>query len=140
MECKEFTIAENRPLTEKVHFLRLAGDTAAITRPGQFVSLSLPGFFLRRPFSVCDRDADSFSLLVERVGDGTALLHTLPAGTKVSVLTGLGNGFTVELAGDQPVLIGGGRRQTCFFKKNSALWASARCSSPRTAAPAGRVS
>ena len=68
MECKEFTIAENRPLTEKVHFLRLAGDTAAITRPGQFVSLSLPGFFLRRPFSVCDRDAGSFSLLVERVG------------------------------------------------------------------------
>ena len=84
MECKEFTIAENRPLTEKVHFLRLAGDTAAITRPGQFVSLSLPGFFLRRPFSVCDRDDDGFSLLVERVGDGTALLHALPAGTTLS--------------------------------------------------------
>ena len=115
MECKEFTIAENRPLTEKVHFLRLAGDTAAITRPGQFVSLSLPGFFLRRPFSVCDRDADSFSLLVERVGDGTALLHTLPAGTKVSVLTGLGNGFTVERSGDQPVLIGGGTGLSPLF-------------------------
>ncbi len=115
MECKEFTIAENRPLTEKVHYLRLAGDTAAITRPGQFVSLSLPGFFLRRPFSVCDRDADSFSLLVERVGDGTAFLHTLPAGTKVSVLTGLGNGFTVERSGDQPVLIGGGTGLSPLF-------------------------
>ncbi len=115
MDCKEFTIAENRPLTEKVHYLRLAGDTAAITRPGQFVSLSLPGFFLRRPFSVCDRDADSFSLLVERVGDGTALLHTLPAGTKVSVLTGLGNGFTFERCGDQPVLIGGGTGLSPLF-------------------------
>ena len=115
MDCKEFTIAENRPLTEKVHYLRLAGDTAAITMPGQFVSLSLPGFFLRRPFSVCDRDAGSFSLLVERVGDGTALLHTLPAGTNISVLTGLGNGFTVERSGDQPVLIGGGTGLSPLF-------------------------
>ena len=115
MECIEFTIEENRPLTRKVTLLRLAGNTAAITRPGQFVSLSLPGFFLRRPFSVCDRDDHGITLLVERVGEGTSLLHTLPAGTALSVLTGLGNGFTGGVAGDSPLLIGGGTGLSPLF-------------------------
>ena len=39
-----------------IYRLRLAGDTSAITAPGQFVNLKLSGFFLRRPISVCDWD------------------------------------------------------------------------------------
>ena len=115
MECKEFIITENRALTQRVNLLRMAGDTAGIDRPGQFVSLSLPGFFLRRPFSVCDRDGNGLTLLVERVGDGTSLLHALPAGTSLSVLTGLGNGFTAGLSGDKPLLIGGGTGLSPLF-------------------------
>ena len=72
-----FVIEENQPLTEKVHRLRLSGDTGTIAAPGQFVQLSLPGFFLRRPFSVSDWGEGWLSLLVERVGDGTACLHGL---------------------------------------------------------------
>ena len=48
------TIAENTKLAEGIYRLRLAGDTSAITAPGQFVNLKLSGFFLRRPISVCD--------------------------------------------------------------------------------------
>ena len=48
------TIAENIKLAEGIYRLRLAGDTSAITAPGQFVNLKLAGLFLRRPISVCD--------------------------------------------------------------------------------------
>ena len=103
-----FTILENAPLTEQVSRLRLGGDASGITAPGQFVDLRLPGLFLRRPFSVCDWEEDSLTLLYEAVGKGTELLRSLPAGTELDVLTGLGNGFTLDGAGDAPLLIGGG--------------------------------
>ena len=49
-----FTIIENEQLTDSVWQMRLAGDTSAITAPGQFVNILLEGKFLRRPISVCD--------------------------------------------------------------------------------------
>ncbi len=115
MKDEAFRIEENRKLTEKVNYIRLKGNTAAITRPGQFVSLSLPGLFLRRPFSVCDRDEDGIALLIERAGEGTSKLQTLRPGAELSVLTGLGNGFTGELSGENPLLIGGGTGLSPLF-------------------------
>ena len=53
MQQKVFTIAENAPVARETYRLRLAGDTAAITAPGQFVDIRLAGRFLRRPVSVC---------------------------------------------------------------------------------------
>ncbi len=103
-----FTISENIPLTERFSLLHLRGDCSAIRTPGQFVELALPGLFLRRPFSVCDWDAGSLSLLYEQVGRGTALLRSLPVGTELDLLTGLGKGFRLSRAGERPLLIGGG--------------------------------
>ena len=59
----EFCLLENVPLTSAVWRMRLGGDTSGITRPGQFVQLKLPGFYLRRPISVCDWDGDSLTLV-----------------------------------------------------------------------------
>ena len=103
-----FTIRENAPLTGRVSLLRLAADCSGITAPGQFADVQLPGLFLRRPFSVCDWEEGSLTLLYEAVGKGTELLRSLPVGTELDVLTGLGNGFTLDDAGDSPLLIGGG--------------------------------
>ena len=103
-----FTVAENTPLTGKVSRLVLIGDASAIERPGQFVQLRLDGLYLRRPFSVCDRDADSFTVLFETVGKGTNQLRNVEAGAELDVLTGLGNGFDLSACGDTPLLIGGG--------------------------------
>ena len=108
MKDTVFTLDENRSLTERVHFLRFAGCTSAITAPGQFVSVELPGKFLRRPFSVCDWDEEGFSVIVDRVGEGTAQLQALPCGAELSVLIGLGNGFHLELQNEAPLLVGGG--------------------------------
>ncbi len=103
-----FELAENTVLTGKVSSLRLTGDVSAIEIPGQFVQIQLDGLFLRRPFSVCDRDDNSFTVLYETAGTGTELLRTLPTGTELDVLTGLGNGFDLYRCGDTPLLIGGG--------------------------------
>ena len=103
-----FTVAENKPLTGKVSRLVLKGDVSAIERPGQFVQLRLDGLFLRRPFSVCDRDSGSFTVLFETAGKGTEKLRDVRPGEAIDALTGLGNGFDLNACGDAPLLIGGG--------------------------------
>ncbi len=103
-----FELIENTALTKKVSRLRLKGDVSAITIPGQFVQIQISGLFLRRPFSVCDRDANSFTVLYESVGAGTELLRSMTSGSKLDILTGLGNGFDICRSGDTPLLIGGG--------------------------------
>ena len=103
-----FTVTGNSPLNARYARLALSGDTSGISAPGQFVELSLPGFFLRRPFSVCDWDSSSLTLVYESVGKGTRALRELPAGTRLDLLTGLGKGFDLSRAGAEPLLIGGG--------------------------------
>ena len=90
-----FTITENRPLAPQVYALRLCGDTSAITAPGQFLELQLPGFFLRRPLSVCDWDDAGVTILYKVVGKGTDWLSQCRPGQTLGALTGLGNGFDV---------------------------------------------
>ena len=51
-----YTIESNRALNGSFYEMRLMGDTASITAPGQFVNIKLDGFFLRRPISLCDWD------------------------------------------------------------------------------------
>ena len=97
-----------RQLTEDTYELVLSGDTSAITAPGQFVNIELPGKFLRRPISICNWTGDALMLLVKVVGDGTRELVRCVPGTELDVLSGLGNGFDMTLAGEHPVLAGGG--------------------------------
>ena len=88
--------------------MRLAGDTRAITAPGQFVNIRLEGKFLRRPISVCDWEDGKLTLVYKVVGRGTEQLRRMRPGETLSVLTGLGNGFDVSKSGETPLLIGGG--------------------------------
>ena len=103
-----FEILSNEALTRDVYRMVLSGDTSAITAPGQFVEIALPGKFLRRPISVCDWAENSLTLIYKVVGHGTEQMAALPAGTRLDVLTGLGNGYNTTLSGENPVLVGGG--------------------------------
>ena len=91
-----FAIKQNTPLTSCVYRMTLQGDTSAITAPGQFVQVQVPGFYLRRPISVCDWD------------NGTDAMCRMIPGTELDLLTGLGNGFDITRCGERPLLIGGG--------------------------------
>ena len=103
-----FEIRSNEALTREVYRMVLTGDTSAITAPGQFVEIALPGKFLRRPISVCDWTENTLTLIYKVVGQGTEQMASLPGGTKLDILTGLGNGYDLTKSGDNPVLVGGG--------------------------------
>ena len=103
-----FEIRSNEALTREVYRMVLSGDTSAITAPGQFVEIALPGKFLRRPISVCDWTENTLTLIYKVVGQGTEQMASLPALTKLDILTGLGNGYDLTRSGDNPVLVGGG--------------------------------
>ena len=103
-----YTIVENAPIASGVFRLRLTGDTSAITAPGQFLELKLPGFFLRRPISVCNWEENTVTLLYKVVGGGTDWLSRCTAGQTLDTLSGLGNGFDVAACEKTTLLCGGG--------------------------------
>lgn len=108
MKQVTYTILVNAPLTASVYRMVLQGDTSSITAPGQFVNLQLDGLYLRRPISVCDVAGDKLTLIYKVVGRGTKQLSHMVPGDQLDALSGLGNGYDLTMAGDRPVLIGGG--------------------------------
>jgi dihydroorotate dehydrogenase electron transfer subunit len=103
-----FTIKSQKKIAEDVMLAVLSGDTSDIKASGQFVNIKLDGFFLRRPISVCDYDQETLTLIYKIVGEGTAEMSRYKEGTKLDVLTGLGNGYDTSKSGNTPLLIGGG--------------------------------
>ena len=108
MKQSIFEIRSNTRLTDSVYKMVLAGDTSSITNCGQFVNIQLDGMYLRRPISVCDYDDKTLTIVYKVVGKGTEAMAAMGEGMKLDILTGLGNGYDLTLAGDKPVLLGGG--------------------------------
>lgn len=101
-----YTVTENAWIAKNTWRMVLSGDTSKFTRPGQFVQFLVPGFYLRRPISVCDWDDQTLTLIYKTVGHGTEAMAHIQPGSEADLLPGLGNGFTVKPC--SPVLIGGG--------------------------------
>lgn len=108
MKQETFKIVSNKALTSNVFKMSLLGDTDEITAPGQFVNIKIDGLFLRRPISVCDVYGNTLTLVYKVVGAGTKAMSEMGAGDELSMLVGLGNGYDLELAGERPLLVGGG--------------------------------
>jgi dihydroorotate dehydrogenase electron transfer subunit len=87
-------------------------EAAAATMPGQFAHLKIARLrdrVLRRPFSICDVDADGLMTIVYKVvGEGTEVLSTLEPGVECDMIAPLGNGFPIPAPGDFPVIVAGG--------------------------------
>ena len=102
-----YKVLSNEPLTPAVYRMVLEGDTQYITRSGQFINIELEGKFLRRPISVSDYDAQTITIIYKVVGGGTDQMSHMTPGTKLDILTGLGNGFNTENSAVRPLLVGG---------------------------------
>ena len=102
-----YTILENTPLTASVYRMQLEGDTEGV-KCGQFINILIDGYYLRRPISVCDVSDTCITILYKVVGKGTEKMANMSIGAKIDVLTQLGNGYDISLAGDKPLLLGGG--------------------------------
>ena len=103
-----FKITSNEKIARDIFKMTLAGDTSAITAPGQFVNIKLDGLFLRRPISVCDCVGENLTLIYKTVGHGTEQMSRTENGDELDLLTGLGNGYNTKISGGSPLLVGGG--------------------------------
>ena len=108
MKTVIFELISNRKIAKNTYEWVLSGDTSDITAPGQFVNIRLDGFYLRRPISVCDSTQGRLTLIFKAVGEGTEKMAEMLPGEKLDVLTGLGNGYSLDKSGDKPLLLGGG--------------------------------
>ncbi len=111
---EDAVILSNSRLQDDYFRLELKAPTvASLVQPGQFVHVRFPYFehrVLRRPFSVCDADAQRGVLVIvyKVVGEGTKHLADLPIGAAVNVMGPLGTGYSQPTAGSTPIIVAGG--------------------------------
>jgi len=118
MQTTEAKILYNDPAAPGVYRMGLSWKTPRI-EPGQFVMLRVSNGYdplLRRPLAVYRVLGASsptvfrgsgIEVLYNVVGRGTAMLSCKRAGTEISVLGPLGNGFPVHGSGDAVLVAGG---------------------------------
>lgn len=118
-ECRRsqqvFQVMDNRLIAANTYRLELLGNITGLVSPGQFVELEVPGFYLKRPLSVCEvipgpeGDEEGTLVLIYKVlGEGTKRLAEVTPGVKLTAVSGLGNGFWVPEEATQPLVVGGG--------------------------------
>ena len=109
-----YTISENRliaTMTSKMVLAPLSfrpSEASGEISLGEFVDILIPGFYLRRPLSVCDYENGRLTLVYKVVGEGTKVLSEMAVGSDLEVLTGLGNGFDPDACRERALLVGGG--------------------------------
>ena len=115
MQQEKFKISENRAVAKDIFLMRLRGSVDGIFANGDFVDISVPGTFLRRPISVFDVGAEIFTIVYKVVGTGTRIMSERKKGDVLDVLTGLGNGYDIGKAGNKPLVVGGGYGTASVF-------------------------
>jgi dihydroorotate dehydrogenase electron transfer subunit len=113
-------VISNDPDTDLYFRLVLgAPQIAALTQPGQFAHLRIPGLeraLLRRPFSIFQAQGDRLSILYKAVGQGTQALSRARAGAEISAIGPLGHGFTLPRpGGETPLLVAGGYGMAALY-------------------------
>ena len=105
MILKELTVTSNRKLADGIYEMRFSG--ASHVRPGSFVEVTVPGFYLNRPFGVGNYENGEITIFYKVVGQGTDKMTEIQVGEKLKVIYELGNGFDMEKA-TKPLLVSGG--------------------------------
>ena len=106
MECTDAKILRNEKISLDIYQMELETSLSALVKPGQFVQVQVPGYYLRRPISVCEIKDSTMVLIYKVVGAGTSAMHTMKPGENLNLFGPLGHGFPVEE--NDVVLIGGG--------------------------------
>ena len=108
MEKRLFRILSNGTVAAQTFRLELEAARKGYSFSGEFVDIAIPGYYLRRPISVCDCAEGRISLIYKVVGKGTQVLSQMGAGESLELLTGLGRGFDPSACTAEALLVGGG--------------------------------
>ncbi|HZK70159.1 MAG TPA: dihydroorotate dehydrogenase electron transfer subunit [Clostridia bacterium] len=101
--------------------MELYGDSTGIMGIGDFVNVSIPGTYLRRPISVFDISKELLTIVYKIVGKGTEIMSKMESGNKLDILTGLGTGYDILRAGQMPLVVGGGYGTASVYGLAKAL-------------------
>ena len=107
MKDVKLTITQNFKVGNDIYLMTLDGDTSEIKNPGEFINITVPNYYLRRPISVFDYSGNHVDILYKVLGRGTKDLSSFKVGMELDCLVGLGNGFDISKS-TKPLLIGGG--------------------------------
>lgn len=116
MQVLDFTVRSNEALNDHNHLIKVAPASNEILpemHPGQFVQILVdnsPHVFLRRPISInfVDKEKNEIWLLIQKVGEGTEKICSIPAGGIINLISPLGNSFTLPERNGRYLLVGGG--------------------------------
>jgi len=108
---------------------------ARVSYPGQFCLLSVPGVFLRRPFSIFVAFGDTLEFYYKVIGRGTKQLSLMKKGEVLDVFGPLGTGYPLKPENKTTTLIvaGGTGIASLHFlatklKKPGIIFYGSRCS------------
>ncbi len=103
-------IIANKPVCPGYNELVLnSPKLARVSCSGQFFLLSVPGVFLRRPFSIYSAGKNDIRFLYKIIGRGTENLSKMRPGESIRVFGPLGNGYDKRhAAGRTPFFVAGG--------------------------------
>ena len=109
MKQVNLKIKENKLIAKNTYRLILTGDLSNKYpyRPGSFINLRIPGFYLRRPISICDISSKEVTLIYKVVGEGTLKLSKMKKG-EIDALVDMGNGYNMSPVKSIALLVGGG--------------------------------
>lgn len=102
-------ILSNIEIAKDIWRMEIKTTFAQKAKPGQFIEISVPGFYLRRPISICEiKEKEDILVIIYKVlGQGTEKMTELSSGDSLDVFGPLGNGFPIENI-DKVLLVGGG--------------------------------
>lgn len=105
MRTENGLILENQEISYETYRMIVKTSIAREASCGQFVQIQVPGYYLRRPISICDAEDDRITFVYKTVGEGTKAMSQMKAGEEISLFGPLGTGFPNE---DRDVLLIGG--------------------------------
>lgn len=100
-------ILSNTEIAKDIWRMEIKTNLAKEARPGQFIEISVPGFYLRRPISICEIKNESLIIIYKILGQGTEKMTELTSNDLLDIFGPLGNGFPIEDQ-DKVLLVGGG--------------------------------
>lgn len=97
----------NQKIAQDVYKMEFQSSLSPACQPGQFIEIAVPGFFLRRPISICEIKDKTLTIIYKVVGEGTQAMAKMEAGQTINVFGPCGQGFPKDEA-DELLLVGGG--------------------------------
>lgn len=107
MKSENAAILYNQKIAEGVYEMELSAAFAEEAKPGQFIEIDVPGYYLRRPISISRIHENSLVIVYKVLGEGTRAMSLMKEGESLNIFGPLGHGFAIASL-DHVVLVGGG--------------------------------